>query len=343
MTTVAEARVAPASRYISSPVYDWVLYLAPPLLALVVGALFGWAEWGSELFWIEGRRTSAVSLGIGALINAHLVAVLLRSHGNTSVLRQHPIRFFVVPPLLILLLSVWEAAMIVSTVVVALWDVYHSALQTFGFARIYDRRMGNDPLVGRRLDLGLNLLLYVGPILAGASMIDHLGRLDVLEDVGAAFFTQVPVFMEAEQGTVAWLIIAASVAFVGFYLVSYARLAKRGYAISWQKVFLLATTGLCSVVAWGFNPYGMAFVIMNAFHAIQYLGLVWWSEGARARAAFGFKRLAWLGFLVLVGWYGVWADLVTAEETFSWAVVQTVALMHFWYDGFVWSVRKKQV
>jgi hypothetical protein len=48
------------------------------------------------------------------------------------------------------------------SVLATFWDVYHSALQTFGFARIYDRKAGNDPMVGRRLDWHLNQLLYAG-------------------------------------------------------------------------------------------------------------------------------------------------------------------------------------
>ena len=42
--------------------------------------------------------------------------------------------------------------MVSVSVLATFWDVYHSALQTFGFARIYDRKLGNDPTVGRRLD-----------------------------------------------------------------------------------------------------------------------------------------------------------------------------------------------
>ena len=39
------------------------------------------------------------------------------------------------------------------------WDVYHSAMQTFGLGRIYDARTGNNPNKGRRLDAAFNLLI----------------------------------------------------------------------------------------------------------------------------------------------------------------------------------------
>ena len=54
------------------------------------------------------------------------------------------------------------------------WDVYHSSLQTFGFGRIYDAKVKNNPTTGRRLDYWMNLFLYLGPVLAGAHFADHI-------------------------------------------------------------------------------------------------------------------------------------------------------------------------
>ncbi len=87
------------------------------------------------------------------------------------------------------------------------------------------------------------------------------------------------------------------------------------YRVSFHKVFLLASTGLCSIYAWGFNAFGEAFFIMNLFHAVQYLGLVWWSEGKRVRKLLRLEALG-VGALVagvvslgLVLAYGAFAEL----------------------------------
>jgi len=61
-------------------------------------------------------------------------------------------------------------------------------------------------------------------------------------------------------------------------ILAYCRLARAGHRISYQKVLLLFLTGVCSNYAWGFNPFGMAFFVMNVFHAWQYFALIWWSE-----------------------------------------------------------------
>ena len=109
-----------------------------------------------------------------------------------------------------------------------------------------------------------------------------------------------------------------------------------------------------SIAAWGFNSFGQAFLIMNVFHAVQYFAIVWWAERVSIERAFRLHGRAIARFLVpwlfvlsallygfWIGWgYEYWAGRA------AWvllSVVNTVAIMHFWYDGFVWSVRKRQV
>ena len=48
-------------------------------------------------------------------------------------------------------------------------------------------------------------------------------------------------------------------------------------------------------------------------------------------------------FLAIGTAYGVWAEMCDADNHFFFNLVIVVSLMHFWYDGFIWSVRKRQV
>jgi hypothetical protein len=41
--------------------------------------------------------------------------------------------------------------------------------------------------------------------------------------------------------------------------------------------------------------------------------------------------------------YGFLAELVDSRRQALWAVTIVISLMHFWYDGFVWSVRRQEV
>ena len=297
-------------------------------------------EWSDQTF-------TPTALALGVFIHAHLFIVLFRSHGNRSVLREHPYRFTVVPALIFggMLVSTWAA--VIGSVLATFWDVYHSGAQTFGFGRIYDAKAGNDPKEGRKLDFALNQLLYAGPILAGATMMDHVEDFNEFDEVGSVFFTSVPAFMEGHHGTIARLVLLLGVLLVAAYAYSNWRMYQAGRNVSWQKVYLYTSTGLVSVYTWGFNSWGEAFLIMNVFHALQYFGIVWTMEKKNMRRMFRLEKLPIaVTLLVFVGvavCYGLaveaWGD---GRSHAWWCFHITVSLMHFWYDGFIWSVRKKQ-
>jgi hypothetical protein len=334
------------SPFIVGPYYDWCFFLAPPMLSLLIGILVADTSLANDLRSLAGERDTAIGFFIGATIHAHLVAVVLRSHGNPAIRRLHPIRFFVVPVILWLAIlgSPWIA--VASTVVATWWDVWHSGAQTFGFARIYERNHGTAPECGRRLDFWLNQLLYAGPVLAGATLVDHLDEFDDFAGIGDALFASVPVKV---LGLHSWLTLAVLIGgtgFIVFYVVSYWRLSRQGWRPSWNKVWLLASTGVVSIYTWGFNSWGQAFLIMNLFHAVQYLGLVWAMEGQRFAASLRVPQRPWIALLVFVGGvaaYGLAVQILDADLTVLWSLTIVVSLMHFWYDAFVWSVRKAQI
>ena len=88
---------------------------------------------------------------------------------------------------------------------------------------------------------------------------------------------------------------------------------------------------------------------MNFFHALQYFGIVWAFEKKSMMKLFRVhdmrhgKAMAAVLFLTIVGAYGFWVESMDTSITALWAITLVVSIMHFWYDSFVWSVRKKQV
>lgn len=335
--------------YIAGPVYDAVMFIGAPLLALGLGMAISGTALADEEIELWGHTGTATSIFIGSFIMAHLGLVVVRSHLNPKVFARHPRRFIAAPLLVLALLCLSDWALAITIVAVVWWDVVHSGLQTFGLGRIYDARRGNPPTLGRRLDLGLNLLLYLGPVLAGATLLDHLMAFAELEAVGAAVFRQVPVHAAAYQAALARGLLVGGALFLVVYVLGYLRLRRQGYRVSPQKLALLVSTGACSIYTWGFNSFGEAFFIMNFFHAWQYFGLMWWSERGNLRRRMGLERARWggaaalLAMLALAGAYGVWAELVDSGERLALAVTLVVSLMHFWYDGFIWSVRRQEV
>jgi hypothetical protein len=143
----AEATELPRSSYIVSPAYDWLLLLLPPVMALGLGFLISGTWFVDGELNIAGVDNSLAGMLIGVFIHAHLVPVFLRCHGNKTIFTQFRYRSLLVPLVLYcaMLNSLW--VLVCVSVLATFWDVYHSALQTFGFSRIYDRKRGNNPAV----------------------------------------------------------------------------------------------------------------------------------------------------------------------------------------------------
>ena len=339
------------SPYLVSRSYDWLFFLLPPVLALGVGIAISGTAFANAAIGLGDPGTTGAGLFIGIVIHAHLVAVAFRSHGNPSVFRRHPVRFLLVPAALWAALMISEWVAVATMVAATFWDVWHSGAQTFGFARIYDRNAGVPPTRDRALDFWISQVLYAGPILAGATLLDHVEVFDEMaefDDPLAIFLTAIPVHAAGNRGALAWTVIAIGTALVLAYVAVSVQRARRGEPISRLKIWLVASTGVCSIYTWGLNSWGEAFFIMNLFHAVQYLALVWWSERDRIAAWLRLRGprgrpLALLFFLATTLAYGCAAELVDPGLHAMWSLTMVVSLMHFWYDAFIWSVRKSDV
>ncbi|MFT5683907.1 MAG: hypothetical protein ACI8RZ_004839, partial [Myxococcota bacterium] len=211
-------------------------------------------------------------------------------------------------------------------------------------------RAGNDAKVGRVLDLTLNQFLYAGPIIGGLTLWDHISDFEEYDQLDAdMFLTEIPYYTMYYAHYLTLAVLLVGIPFLVFYVYRYWRLAQEGYQVSPQKVALYASTGLCSLLTWGFNSFGEAFFIMNTFHAIQYFVLVWWTERKNLTARAGLSQrsggrlLIGAVCLLLAVSFGLWAEWVEGTDHFGVAAITTVAILHFWYDGFIWSVRRKQV
>ncbi len=322
-----------SSKFIAGPLYDRVFFIFTPLLALAAGVIFSMTPLVAEKFTLNGKSESWVSLFGGALTMAHLFIVFFRSHGNPGIFRLYPRRFLAVPVFLFsaMMLSSW--VLVFCFVLAVWWDAYHSALQTFGLGRLYDLKAGSLSDETRRLDRGLNLVIYLGPILGGAVLMDHAGHFNKFKDVGSAFFSVIPVWTSANHRALSLAAVFFGSVYVFYYLMRYRALLKEGQCVSPEKALLFASTAICSVYTWGLNSFGQAFFIMNFFHAVQYFALIWLAEKERIRF---WPLLLGVGFA-----YGIWAKLWGESSHLAMSVLLTVSLLHFWYDGFIWSVRKK--
>ena len=344
------------SGFIIGPWADIVLIIGAPIVALMIaGPLF---VVPASVFETElrGKPQDLRQIFITTFINAHLFLVFFRSHANPSIFRLHPIRFVVVP---IAMIGIGASSRIVFGLmgfVAIWWDVYHSSMQTFGFGRIYDAKCKNDAVIGRNLDYWMNLLVYLGPVLAGVNLAEHLrssseGLQFLLADgnsLNSFLLQKAPNYLLGNQFCLAVGILAVGIPFVFYYVYAYYRLQSQGYRVSWQKIWLMILTSAVSIYCWGFCRAIDAFWVMNFFHALQYFAIVGFAEQRNLTRLF---RIEWFscGSALALFWvvsfclvYGLWSGFF-ASDNWSTSAVLTTSIMHFWYDGFIWSVKKKQV
>ena len=345
--------------FIAGRSYDWLFFVFSPLLALAIAEFVtGWS-YAFERTAAFGTENTRIGFFIAVFTSSHLVAVFFRSHANTKIFHQHRWRFTVIPVLAFVAMTQSAWVFVSAFVLAFLWDVYHSAMQNFGLCRIYDAKMGNSGEVGRRLDFWVNHVLYVGPILGGLSLIATFEVFDHFLALGWEQPSHWLRWIEEQRLAIRWAVVAAGSAFLAYYAYAYWRLAKQGYKISAHKVCLLASVGITSVWAWGFLPPVEAFFVANLFHAAQYFAIVWWLEKKNIRQVFGLGSIPggqWLtlgAFVGLLAGFGMLMEVginsqynvVAGESSVRWAASAALlcALLHFWYDGFIWSVRRKEV
>ncbi len=340
------------STFIASPLYDTLFFIASPALSLLLVILLDrWPAARSERS-ILGIESAPITFFIAVWSYAHAFAVFFRTHADSRIFVRHRFRFIAVPIALFLALLWSDWVMITGLAVAGFWAVYHLGMQNFGLCRIYDARRGNPPEMGRTLDYWMTQVLTLGPFIAGLCLMPTARVFLSFEEVGWHAPQRWLQALRLAQESFAPYFIALGIAFLMFYLYSYRRLIKHGYRLCPQKIALLVSSGGVSIIAWGFLSPWKAFFAMNFFHGLQYFAIVWWTERKTMRGLLRLDEVAagtWLALLffaattLLVGilyrLYGL--DYVTLR--WAAALGLSVSLLHYWYDGFVWSVQRREV
>lgn len=245
-----------------------------------------------------------------------------------------------------MLFYVWDLKSII--LVLFFWGVWHGLMQTYGFCRIYDAKMGSFAAISRRLDF-LTCLVWFGAAIA----LSDPRMNETLRAFYASGGPQIPTWL-LQMGRHALLgaAIAVSIAFV----ITFAWMWTHGKRQNPVKVALLVT----SIAFWWYCNNNVVNILVGialfeVFHDVQYLSLVWIYNRNRVekdRSIGGFMRFVFRRSGALVGLY---VGLVFAYGAFAYCnnqlqienlkrlltgVLAASALLHFYYDGFIWKVRE---
>jgi hypothetical protein len=344
--------------YINSKASDLTWIILCPLVALIV-VTFVCAP-RTDNFIYSSLTPVWFAIAASVLTHAHVLLVFTRSHLNADVFKRYKYRFTLVPLILLIAMCASPMLFILMGVLGAYWDEWHSLMQTFGFGRIYDGKMGNDPLAGRKLDMGM---AFVVGLLPNLVLLTYLS--DSQLDGALVEYLEMPLMIVKQYGSfITWLripLIAFAVFYTIFYIVSYRKLIKNGYQYSKAKFALFAVTGATTIIIASKYTIADGVFFGNIYHAIQYIFIVLVSERANlAKIAIkkdqskekNIKIGVLIYFALIIPMVFIFAGLrqFTQQEENPSEIIRWVAafwlltsIMHFWFDGFIWSVRRQDV
>jgi tetratricopeptide (TPR) repeat protein len=319
---------------------DLILYVCTPLLLvpIFVGAQGIWAAEDIYLF----------VAAFGAM--GHHLPGMIRAYGDRALFQRFRWRFICAPIFLVVVcaaFSLWDLKGIV--LVAFIWGVWHGMMQTYGFCRIYDAKVGSFAEITRRLDFALCGIWFTTAVfLSPQRMTD---TLETYYSAGGPFVP--PALLRAgQQGLLALALLVSAI-----FLANFIWMWSSGKRPSPVKLVLLVT----SISFWCYCNNIVASVLVGValfevFHDVQYLSLVWIYNRKRVesdRSIGGFMRFVFRRSGALVGLYiglifaygalgyyksSIGIDVVKRILT---GVVTASALLHFYYDGFIWKVREK--
>jgi tetratricopeptide (TPR) repeat protein len=333
---------ASASLWIIDPLRDFLLIVGAPLIILP-------ALWAAELrFRPEQIYLFVASFGA---VGHHLPG-MMRAYGDRYLFDRFRYRFLLTPLLLGAVCVLFAVRELTAMVLVAyVWGVWHGLMQTYGFLRIYDAKVGAAGRTTARLDLAMCVAWF------GAAIVQSPTRMTKLAtDYYNAGGTVVsPAMVGAVSDLWMLLTAAVTVAFLGRSLYGFIRGERQSPA----KLVLMAV----SFAFWWYSNVAVSnmlvgIALFEVFHDVQYLTIVWIfnlnrvdrNPGVGPFARFLFRRswsLAGL-YVGLVAAYGALNYLPggIASPSVSRALTGLLtasALLHFYYDGFIWKVREPAV
>jgi hypothetical protein len=320
---------------------DLLLFVGTPVLLIPIFTA-AQARWSAQdIFLFVGA--------FGAM--GHHLPGMIRAYGDRALFDRFKIRF-VVAPLSILAVCVWSSIYNIQAVqlVAMAWGIWHGMMQTYGFCRIYDAKASARAATRARVDLALCFAWFSAAVLLSPMRFRTLFEL-YYESGG-------PVVASAAVEAIRMAVVVALGLVTIVFLWRQWSDWRAARGASPVKITLLVS----SIAFWWYCNNGVQNILVGialfeVFHDVQYLAIVWIYNRTRVerdKSIGGFMRFVfrrsgaligvYIGLVMAYGAIGLTQSAVTAE----WirhgliGIVTASALLHFYYDGFIWKVREAQ-
>ncbi len=320
---------------------DLILFVGTPalLIPLFAAAQTRWSD--QDIFLFVGA--------FGAM--GHHLPGMIRAYGDRALFTRFRTRFLVAPAVL-LGVSIWSSLYNIQAIqlLAFAWGIWHGMMQTYGFCRIYDGKASASARSRARADWALCVSWFVAAVLL--SNLRFRTFLDLYYESGG------PVIPPAWiSGGRIGIIAILGVVTLFFAWQQWSHWRGKNWT-SPIKLILLTS----SIAFWWYCNNGVQNILVGialfeVFHDVQYLAIVWIYNRRRVErdgSIGGFMRFVFRKSGSLIG---VYVGLVLAYGSIAFAtssasalwirhglvgLVTASALLHFYYDGFIWKVRETQ-
>ena len=351
-------------RWVLSPALDALLIIAAPVLCLAL-AITAFA-----LLPVE-RAATLVLVTHVVLTVAHHLPTWIRLYGDLDTFNADRWRWLLTP----LLPFALSLAVLIHLraqgygleqffylfILLTLWDPWHFLMQHYGFMRIYDRGNAAPRALAAGMDRMVCSAWMIYLLLASSAWLPEL-----LEDLDSRLAVPLLLAMPAGAadvltGVAALIAGLASVAYAAYLVFCW----RRGWFVSPAKVALLLMT--FGVIWLSYTPnalirewapgwsFKVGFATVGIVHMTQYLAIVWRYNRNLARRpeavrAGWFRWLhsrntLWAAALYVIACIAYGEGLTTDFQT-DWITIPVLALgftstlMHYYFDGYIWKLRK---
>ena len=330
----------PNTPWMLGPWQDLLLFIATPV------AIF-------PLFLLAHSRFSVDHLylfvaAFGAL--GHHLPGMMRAYGDRALFRRFKTRFIVSPIFLVLVCVLFTVRdMSALMLVTYFWGIWHGMMQTYGFVRIYGAKKRFPDEITRRLDFLMCLSWF------GAAVFLSPGRtwsiLELFYKAGGPILAPESIWLFRQVVLIGTGLI--TLAFFANILVRW----KQGTPPNVIKLLMMGISltfwAACSM---SFENLLIGILMFEVFHDVQYLSIVWIFNRkavAHNRDAGPMTRFLFRPGAALIGAYiglvFAYGSLKLFNDAFAPQTLQQVvtgvltasALLHFYYDGFIWKMHDR--
>ena len=327
--------------------YDVLFFIGTPLLSLVV-LLFASQYYSSaDIAWFV----------LAFFAVGHHLPGFMRAYGEKELFNRHKATF-IISPLVVTGFVAWSVfnGHLGFFIFLALWDMWHFFMQHYGFMRIYDLKRRKPSPFSSRLDWWLTALWF------GYIVIDSphylINFLERCHRYGFGLQTWIaPDFIFDLRQWSFYLAVAVG----GLYLVNLMRERARGVPVVWPKLAISLTTFATVYFAYIYlEDIILGYAITALAHDIQYFAIVWiYNHGVLKRSkelGSSFFRYLFsdgrfrivLFYVILILAYGGVEALARSTDNYliydvAKVIIAASAFLHYYYDGFMWKVRKKEI